>query len=556
MLKYAIGNNDSFATPSTFLDSNQKTYTVTAPVALCSAYEKLHAVILQTNGFNHFIFDDVNQVWDWQSAFAPDDNQPALCQFNGDLFLAMVAKKGNAVSFTMWNDDSKTWSTISPVNNESTWGSAGMFVQNSTLYIVFPENNSGRAILTLTYNPTLKTWSRISKAPESTSFGVNTTYGDEIGFMGFQENAKSNDVYVSLYEGKWIPHESTGASSANTPSLAVLGDILNVVIDSNNGNRDILWLQRSLASYTLDSWMSALPSASLISAFSIPGTHDSTAISSTPTVGCQTMSITTQLNDGIRYLDLRCGLVGNVLIMFHGPYPINPPTFLPLASVVSSIETWLVAHPSEAVIVQIKQDNDPIDSTISFATAVYNLIQKSAGFWILGDTIPTLQTVRGRIQLVRRYSVNTAAGEASIGIDLTQWPDNNPNFDLKTPSGVNIVGQDQYEFTVALEDLVPAKYSVAYSAMQAAAADSNMSNWYINYTSATHKFPSLIVPEDIAVGAWDIPNFTWVSGVNAAIRNQLYNLPIPTGGKRYGTILIDFPESQDDLIAHIVATNM
>ena len=164
--------------------------------------------------------------------------------------------------------------------------------------------------------------------------------------------------------------------------------------------------------------MSLVPDTSLISAFSVPGTHDSTAISSTSTVGCQMMDITTQLNSGIRFINMWCGLVKNVLFMFHNFYPINPPDFLPFASVVSSIETWLGSYSSEAVIVQIRQDNYPIASTISFATAVSNLISKSASFWIIGDTIPTLQTVRGKIQLVRRYPVNNAAGEASIGIDL------------------------------------------------------------------------------------------------------------------------------------------
>ena len=106
VLYYAKGNNDSFATLVTFLDVNKNTYTVTAPIALCSAYEKLYAIIVQANGLNHFIYDDLNQVWDSQSVFAPDDNLPALCQFNSDLFLAMVAKKGNAVLFTTWNDDS------------------------------------------------------------------------------------------------------------------------------------------------------------------------------------------------------------------------------------------------------------------------------------------------------------------------------------------------------------------------------------------------------------------------------------------------------------------
>ena len=553
LLYYAIGDNLSFSAPTTFRDANNNTYTVTAPIALCSAFDQLHAIIPQTNGLYHFIFDNFNQVWDFQSAFAPDYNLPTLCEFNGYLFLAMVAKKGNAISFTTWDNNLLNWGPINSVNNESSWGNVGMFVQSSTLFLVFPVNNSSRVIWTLIYNPELRTWKRLVMSPESTSFGVNATYGDEIGFMGFQEN---DDVYVSLYQGKWIPHESTGASSADTPSLAVLGNTLNVVINSNNDIRDILWLQRSLANYSIETWMSVIPDTTLISALSIPGTHNSTAISSAPTVGCQSMDIVTQLDSGIRFFDMRCGLVNNMLLMFHGSYPINPPTFLTLASVFSSMMLWLATHPTEGIIVQMKQDTSPINSDISFASAFLAVIEKVPTRWILDDTIPTLGRLRGKIQLVRRYHVNIAAGDPSVGIDLSNWPDNNPNFSLTTPSGVNIMGQDEYEFTLFLKALVPAKFFVVDSAMERAAADTNMSNWYINYTSAIHQFPSYIQPEYIAVGGWDIPNFTWVSGVNTLLRNKLFTLPIPPNGMRYGTILIDFPESEDDLIARVVASNV
>jgi hypothetical protein len=92
-------------------------------------------------------------------------------------------------------------------------------------------------------------------------------------------------------------------------------------------------------------WMSHLPSTTLMSAITIPGTHDSAAYTySWPFIATQTLNITAQLNAGIRYFDLRCGLRANILEMVHGQAILN----LRLEQVLADMYTWLAAHPSEA----------------------------------------------------------------------------------------------------------------------------------------------------------------------------------------------------------------
>jgi len=466
-----------------------------------------------------------------------------------------LSNSGNKLSYAYWNPESG-WSSLTGANGETSWGIPAIYVQNNALYMLFSENNSGRKIQNLIYNNTTQTWSRVSPPPESTAFGVSATFGNEMSFMGFQENANSGNVYVSIYNNSWAPHEDTGHSSSDTPTLAILDDVLNVVFDSRNGNRDILWVQRPLTFYSLESWMSVVDGNRYISSLSLPGTHDSTAVSDTPTVGCQTMSITEQLNAGIRYFDLRSGLVGNALIMYHNFYPINPPNFLLLSTVIGDMLSWLSTHSTEAIIVQIKQDQDPILSTISFATAIAMQIQQNIGSWYVGTTVPTLTALRGKIQLVRRYSVNATAGERAIGINVTGWLDNSPRFDINTTSGVHLIIQDEYAFDEALASIVKDKFNVLNAVLTEAVNNPNMSDWYISFSSATHVFDAdgfWIVPEDIAVGAWDFANWKSVSGVNSLLRDQIYALP---SGKRYGTILMDYPESEDDLVARIVAENM
>ncbi|PPQ98663.1 hypothetical protein CVT26_013809 [Gymnopilus dilepis] len=561
-LYFVFGDNDSFGTPIKFVDGSERSYPVSgsqAP-ALMSFLGDLHAVIQQNSNLIHFIYNDTTQIWNMETVITSSYSVPTLTSFNDQLFLGVVSYSGNKLAWASWNGESG-WSSIQPANGESTWGIPALFVQDSKLYMAFAANNDGRQILTLVFNPSAQTWSRASNPPETTAYGVSATYGDELSFVAFQDHRSTGGDFVSVFDGtSWSQsHENTGESSSDTPTMAILDGVVNLVFNSNNGNRDILWTQRPLTNYSLESWMSVIGDNVYLSQLSIPGSHDTTAISYTPTVGCQTMSIIEQLNAGLRYFDLRAGLVNNVPIMFHNFYPIDPPLFLPLSYVIADIQQWLDTHPSEAVVAQIKQDNDPVNSTISFATGVSRVINSNAAAWNLGTTIPALQDVRGKIQLIRRYDVNTTAGEKAIGIDVSSgWQDNNPRFQITTPAGVHFVIQDEYQFDEALEDLIPDKFTLVNNLMnEASSSVASPMTWYIDFASATHKLDVdgfWIMPKDIAVGAWDVVNFVSVSGVNTRLRNQLYGLPV---NHRYGTILMDFPESpSDDLIARIIATNM
>jgi 1-phosphatidylinositol phosphodiesterase len=565
-LRYATGNNDKFSAPLPFI--TRKTYTVTSSdyQAVASYYGKLHAIIRQGNDLHHFIFNDADQVWDFQVLVALSARLPTLTEYNGELFLAMLTS-GNRISFSTYSANTNSWSSSKSVNGESSWGITAMFVENSTLSIAFPENNTGRAIIYLSYDPKLKTWSRTGKADQSTAFGVSAAFTNNKAFMTFQRNSDGTGLmYLNVFDGgRWIqPHEEVPGQSSDTPMIAALDDMLNIVYNSHDDNRDVLWIQRRLTNYSLESWMSvdSLPDSKSISALSIPGSHDSAAISYLPYVSCQTMSITNQLNSGIRFLDLRCGLRDNTLYMFHGDIALNYPYCITLESILREIQDWLslANHRREAILVQIKEETNPSNSTVSFATVVHDLIKKNPIAWNTGSSIPTLGALRGKMQLVRRYSVNSdaKAGEQEIGIDLSKWPPNDPNFTLPLPSGTKIIGQDKYAFPGNLETIIREKFSVFDKMLTDAAFDTNLSTWYINYSSASaasFPFPSYLSPYKVSAGGWNSPmGFTWLPGVNTSVRNKLYDPP--GNGKRYGTIVMDFPESESDLIARIVALNM
>ncbi|XP_034456201.1 uncharacterized protein LOC117770658 [Hippoglossus hippoglossus] len=59
--------------------------------------------------------------------------------------------------------------------------------------------------------------------------------------------------------------------------------------------------------YNLD-WMKSVPDETLISALSIPGTHESLSLHGGPLAKCQVWTLDKQLNLGVRYFDLHVGI--------------------------------------------------------------------------------------------------------------------------------------------------------------------------------------------------------------------------------------------------------
>jgi hypothetical protein len=83
--------------------------------------------------------------------------------------------------------------------------SSNVCAKLSTFHCFFPENNTGRAILYLSYDPKLKTWSRTTiKTDQATAFGVSAASRKELGFMGFQRNSSNGQMYLNLFDGRCL----------------------------------------------------------------------------------------------------------------------------------------------------------------------------------------------------------------------------------------------------------------------------------------------------------------------------------------------------------------
>ncbi|KAL1861743.1 hypothetical protein Daus18300_008712 [Diaporthe australafricana] len=208
-----------------------------------------------------------------------------------------------------------------------------------------------------------------------------------------------------------------------------------------------------LSSANLGAWMRELGDGWPLSALSIPGTHNSpTCHVALPSVRCQAVGVREQLDNGVRFLDLRVsaprfdggggGGGGDNLALVHSVFPVSLGGGRYLAGLLDELYAFLDANPSEALIVSLKREGtgrgtDQHLSQHLFRRYCGNGGGKDGGGerdeevvrrWFTEPRIPTLGEARGRIVLVRRFNNDEALqaehGGRGWGIDASAWPDN------------------------------------------------------------------------------------------------------------------------------------
>lgn len=128
----------------------------------------------------------------------------------------------------------------------------------------------------------------------------------------------------------------------------------------------------------MQNWMGQILNGNqLVSVLSIPGTHDSAAYNGTNWFGIvrtQTMTIPEQLNSGIRFLDLRVAQDGS---MHHGSVWVG--AWGGLAEHLDEVRRFLDAHPTEFVIMRIKNEDFSLSSEANRDAYYQSLMKAFAG---------------------------------------------------------------------------------------------------------------------------------------------------------------------------------
>lgn len=241
----------------------------------------------------------------------------------------------------------------------------------------------------------------------------------DIKYLAIESNGKDQDNNKICHKSKSIPWE-----------LELVGYDMGKI---NTTVRSIDWTTYS--SYVDGPcWMSHVDGSKYLDELSIPGTHDSGTCSvdndtepQSSQAKCQQDYIPTQLLEGIRYFDIRLGRNdenGDPGIDHGRCYLLKKDGgFMHLSNVIDYFKTFLNENPSEALIMLASRGNDEATDE-SVTTAFAKVMHDNPDLFYTSSRIPTLNEVRGKIVLLRRFVLagNSVSGH-TWGLDLTQWDD-------------------------------------------------------------------------------------------------------------------------------------
>lgn len=337
----------------------------------------------------------------------------------------------------------------------------------------------------------------------------------DINYLAIEKDGKDQDNNKICHKRKSIPWE-----------LELVGyDKFEI----NTTVRSIDWITYS--SYVDGPcWMKYVDGNKYLDELSIPGTHDSSTCSvdndtepQTSLAKCQQDYIPTQLLEGIRYFDIRLGKnddKGDPGIDHGICYLLKKDGgFIHLSDVIGYFKTFLNENPSEALIMLVSRGNDEATDD-SVTTAFANVMDKNPDLFYTSSHVPTLNEVRGKIVLLRRFRLagNSVDGH-TWGLDLTEWDDKIKahsgksmclvqdargfeaagNAGAKEPYCTKVYAQDHYDCTgsskidwvdMALEAAPDLKRSpVDITAADGTTVQATERCWFINYTSCTQNNP-------------------------------------------------------------------
>ena len=167
-----------------------------------------------------------------------------------------------------------------------------------------------------------------------------------------------------------------------------------------------------------NNWMKGVDGSKLVSELTIPGSHDSatgdsTIIDTTNLLKTQSLTISEQLEQGVRFLDIRAKLIYNGYILVHGKLDLK----LSFSKLISDCKSFLQENPSEMILFSLKKEGEDYESDISFEECFREIIKTEISLWFLGNHIPTLSEVRGKCALLRRFPLSdTSIDNLGIGI--------------------------------------------------------------------------------------------------------------------------------------------
>lgn len=276
-----------------------------------------------------------------------------------------------------------------------------------------------------------------------------------------------------------------------------------------------------LSDEELSHWQQKVDDNTKLTKLSIVGTHNSFAHNdiSLPSVQCQDASVTDQLNHGVRFLDIRCGRkpLSNVintitttimggekdssadvkeLYIVHGNFPVKLPTTTSLEDGLKEVYDFLDKHPSECVIVSIKQEGEGAWTGDDFANLVWKkYVEPRKDKYYLKNEIPRMRDCRGKILLFRRFAAGDGNLASNLGFNADNWAYNTTEDDRGSYSV-----QDFCEIQQASDIEKKAGYIKTFSQKASDYIKDHDDKLFVNFCSGSNFFDTNCWPSKVAEG--------------------------------------------------------
>lgn len=190
------------------------------------------------------------------------------------------------------------------------------------------------------------------------------------------------------------------------------------------------------SSANLNCWMKELSDQTPLSGLSIPGSHNTpTYHKALPSVRCQAVSAREQLANGVRFFDIRVQPTNpedpssEDLALVHGVFPVSLTGAKYLRKLINEIQDFLRDNPSETLIMSLKREGPGNATDEQLSTILRTHYTKNDNKnWYTEPRIPSLGEVRGKIVLMRRFTLappqKAEWGGRGWCIDAECWADN------------------------------------------------------------------------------------------------------------------------------------
>ncbi|XP_077984783.1 1-phosphatidylinositol phosphodiesterase-like [Glandiceps talaboti] len=164
---------------------------------------------------------------------------------------------------------------------------------------------------------------------------------------------------------------------------------------------------------TWPDWMESLPDTTMLSALSIPGTHGSVN-SYGMHVECQSWPLYSQLEAGIRFIDIGCRHWGNRLTLHQSVFF----QFGMLSHVMDDVVEYLKKFGSEVVLLRIREEGITQDNSRSIGDTLADKLYHYSSFIYEGKTLSALKIgqVRGKIVLLHDFDMTLGIPYSSMQI--------------------------------------------------------------------------------------------------------------------------------------------